>query len=901
MNWLRELGRRFDILLHRRQFDADLEEEMRLHLELRQREHLASGMSEDAARAAARRTFGNATFIKEESRIAWSWGWLEQLGQDIRYGFRTLLRDRGVSTLCVLILALGIGASTALYSVWQAALVFPYEFESSGRWVAILAGFNRQQTRTWLLSVPEYTDVRQLSDVFESVWIMQHMMFNLTDTGHPESLDVTAVSADGIRDTGVEPILGRSFLPGEDAPGGPNLVLISYRLWQRRYAGDANILGRQIRMNGESYSVLGVMPPYFLMWGTDLWIPLRLDYNQVDRSRRAYWVTAMLKRGVSKKQADARLRVLAGQWEKRDLAQVPEYAGLSLWAEGVIEYVTSALKDAMLVLLVAIAFLLVISCSNVTNILLARMTFRRREVAIRMAIGGGPLRITRQFLTESILLAVVSGALGLLIAQQSLPLIRHLVVDYVSTEAREFKFDSSAFLFVLALSVLIGMVYGIVPALQASRTSLADTLKEGGRTGSSPRGQWWRKTLVVTQISLALIVVAGAILMAQSYRRLANSNLGFNPAHVLAAGISLPAISYPDVPRTFSFYRQLQESVSAIPGVEATGVVSSLPVADRLDRRNFRVEGRAANGPDSGGGAVCRFATPGYFGALQIGLARGRFFTDGDRGTGQPVADVNETLARDLWPNESALGKRIALSNQYSERIAFSSAGSTSPSEPPAPQWITIIGVFRDTRQTEEWGGAIFPEIYLPYAQAGVPLRGMRLVVRSADTSPRLLASVRQAVGRLDSSLPLGDTETMQGIVRDAYGTERLALVLLTIFAVVALVLAVAGVYALLSYDVSRQSHEIGIRAALGALPRDVLALVLKSGARLAFLGAGIGVAAGVLLTRLMTHLLYQVNASDPLIFAGAVLILLVAALVACYIPARRAMRVDPMAALRYE
>jgi predicted permease len=901
MNKLGEVWRRVAMLLRRRKFDRELDEEMRLHLELRQQEQLQSGMTAGHAQAAARRQFGNLTSLRERSRIAWGWEWFESVAQDVRYALRSLLRERGVSTLCLLILALGIGASTALYSVWRSALVFPYDFESSGRWVAVLAGFNRQQTRSWLLSVPEYNDLRQLDDTFQSVWLMHHIMFNLTDNGHPESLDVTAVSADAIRNTGVQPLLGRSFLPGEDAPGGPNVVLISDILWQRRYQHDPNILGHQIRMNDQNYSVIGVMPPYFLMWGTQLWVPLRLDYNERNRSHRAYWVTAMLKKGVTQKQADARLAVIARHWEEQDGGQVPEYADLRLWTEDVMKYVTSSLKDAMLVLLAAIALLLLITCANVTNMVLARVAARRREVAIRLAIGGSRMRITRQFLAESVLLAVTSGALGLLIALQSLPVIRRLVIDYVSTESREFKFDFSAFLLVTAFSALVGLLYGIAPAIQASKTSLTDTLKEGGRVGSSPRGQWWRKTLVVTQVSLALVVVASASLMTRSYRRLSNSNLGFNPANVIEANISLPEISYPGIPQTFSFFQELQQSVAAMPGVEAAGVVSSLPVVDRLDRQDFHVEGRAANAGDSAGGAACRFATPGYFRALQIPLASGRLFTDDDRDGQQLVAIVNETLAKRFWSNESAIGKHIALANQYSERIASSSAPSVSTSARSAPRWITIVGVFQDTRQAREWGVTILPEIYIPYAQATTPLRGARLVVRSLQIPSELLESVRQAVYHLDSSLPLGDSETMQEIVRDAYGTERLALVLLTIFAVVALILAVAGVYALLSYNVSQQSHEIGIRMALGALPRQVLALVLLSGARLALLGVVVGVVGGVFLTRLMTRLLYQVSASDPVVFGGAAVVLLAFALLACYIPAQRATRVDPMVALRHE
>ena len=882
----------------RRKLD-DFTAEVEAHLQLEAERLKEQGLSAEEAQDRARRSFGNVTRARERFYESGRWLWWDHLWQDVRYGVRALLRERSVSLLCVLILALGIGASTALYSVWMAALVFPYEFESSGRWVAVLAAFNRQQTRSWFLSIPEYNDLRQLSDVFESVWLMQHIMFNLTDQSRPESLDVTAVSADAIRNTGVKPLLGRSFLPGEDAPGAPNDVVISDMLWQRRYQRDPNILGKQIRMNDENYTVIGVMPPYFLMWGTELWVPLRVNYPENNRSRRAYWVTAMLKKGVSQKQANARLAALARQWEQQHGGQAPEYSNLLLWTEDVMKYVTSSLKYAVLVLLAAIAFLLIITCANVTNILLARVTARRREVAIRLAIGGSRFRITRQFLTESVLLAVTSGALGMLLARQSLPLIRAFVIDYVSEESREFQFDSTAFLFVAGLSVLVGLIYGIAPAIEASKTSLMETLKEGGRAGSSRRGQWWRKTLVVTQVSLALIVLASAGLMVESYRRLSNSNLGFHPEHVVEANISLPEISYPATAQTLSFYRDVERAARGMPGVEGAGLASSLPVYDRLDRQDFHVEGRAPGAGGSVGGAACRFATPGYFPAMQISLATGRVFTEDDRDGHEPVAIVNETLARQFWPNESAIGKHIAMGTQYSERIGPATESNASPTS--AGRWIAIVGVIHDTRQIREWDRDILPEIYFPLAQSSAPLRGVRLVVRSQQSPSQVFESLRQIVARLDPALPLGGTETMQGIIAKAYGTERLALVLLSIFATVALIIAAAGIYALLSYTVGQQSHEMGIRMALGALPREILALVLKSGARLALLGLITGAAGGILLTRLMTRLLYQVSASDPAIFAGAGAVLLLVALLACYFPARRATRIDPLAVLRYE
>jgi predicted permease len=891
MNWLKQLFAR------RRLYD-DLSAEMQQHLEEKIEELVAGGMPRKDATASARRAFGNLTLIENDSHDVWRWSSLEGFFADVRCGLRALLRNRGVSFICVLVLALGIGASTALYSAWKASLIFPYDFENNGRWIALLAGFNRQQTRSWFFSVSEYNDLRQLRDIFESTSALQHIMFNLTENGHPESFDVTAVSADAIRNTGVQPILGRSFLPGEDTLGGPNVVLISDILWQRRFQRDPNVLGKQIRMNGESYSVIGVMPPYFLMWGTQLWVPLRIDQNDRDRSHRAYWITAMIKKGVTQKQVNARLAVVARQWEQVNGSQAPEYKDLRLWSEDILAFINSSIKNAMLVLLGAIALLLVITCANVTNILLARVTARRREIAIRLAIGGSRARITRQFLTESVLLSVIAGGLGLLIAWQSVPLIGGLVVDYVATEAREFKLDFSGCLFAIFLSIFVGLIYGLAPAVQATKTSLTTTLKEGGRNaGGSQGGQWWRKSLVVTQVSLSLIVLAAASLMIQSYSQLANSSLGFNPEHVLESNITLPETSYPALPQTISFFEQLQRSVSTMPGVEASGAVSSLPVLDRLDRQDFHVEGRSTNASDSVGGAAIRFATPGYFSALQISLETGRVFSDDDRQDRQPVAVINQTLAKRFWPNESALGKHIELGNQYSERIASAYAGSV----PSVPRWLTIVGVLHDTRQIQEWDTAIQPEIYLPFAQSSTPLRDMRLVLRSQQSPSTLVESLRQTVAGLDPALPLGNSQAMHEIVRDAYGTERLALVLLTIFAIVSLILAVAGVYALLSYNVTQQSHEIGIRMALGALPREVLALILRGGARLALVGVAFGVAGGLFLTRLMTSLLYQVSASNPFIFAGTAIVLLASALLACYLPARRATRVDPIVALRHE
>jgi predicted permease len=879
--------------LLRPRLEAEMDAELRFHLESYADDLIRTGVPRQEALRRARLEFGGVERAKEECREARGVNLTETLIQDVRVGTRALLRTRGVSAVCIFVLALGIGSSTALYSVWKAALVFPYAFEHNGRWVAVLARLNRQDTQSWFFSVAEYNDLRKLTNIFESVAALQHVTFNLTDNDHPEQLRATAVTANTIADTGVAPMLGRSFLAGEDAPGGPNVVLISSVLWQRRYFGDPAIVGKQMRMNGENYTVIGVMPPRYQMWGTQMWVPLRLDQNDRDRSRRVYWVTAMLKNGVRGKHADAALAVVARQWEQAAGSRTPEYASLWLWTEDVLKYVDRPLTNAMLILLAAIVLLLLITCANVANLLLARAASRRREVAIRLALGGGRLRIVRQFLTESFILSIIGGACGFLLAWRSMPWISGMIVDYVSTEAGKLELDSSALAFTLLLSLAVGLLYGVAPAFQATKVSLVDTLKEGGRNvGGARQEQWTRKSLVVAEIGLALMVLVAAGLMIQSYSRLAGSDVGFDRTRVLQTTISLPPNSYPAKAQMVSFFRELDQSVSALPGVEASALVSSVPVYDRLDKRDFQIEGRAADSGDARGSAICRVVTPGIFRVLKIPLRSGRVLNDDDREEGLRVAVVNETFASRYWPKQNPVGKQIELGNQYSEQLT---GGATRES----PRRIAIVGVVGDTRQSSDWSFPIIPEMYLPYAQSDDSVRSMSLLVRSGEAPAELLGSLRGVVRQLDTALPLTGAHTMEEIVDDAYGTARLTWVLLSVFAGVALLLAVAGVYALLAYTVSQRSHEIGIRMALGALPRQVLQQTLAQAAKLAVLGVAIGIP--LLLAHAMSALLYQVKATDPLTYLGTAILLLSLALVGCYVPARRAMRVDPMVALRHE
>jgi len=725
--------------------------------------------------------------------------------------------------------------------------------------------------------------------------VLQHVSVNLTDSDRPEALDCTAVSAGTIANTRVAPILGRTFLSGDDVPGAPRVVLVGNILWHSRYFADPGLVGKQIRMNGENYTVIGIMPSQFALWGTQLWIPLHIDGNDRDRANRSYWIAAMLRKGVTQEQARARLAIIARQWEHEYGSQAPEYQGLRLSSEDVLAYVNRPLKEAMLVLLAAVGLLLIVTCANLANLLLARAASRHREVAVRLALGASRVRIIRQFLAESVVLSLVGGSFGLLLAWRSVPLIENLIVDYVSTEAGEFRLDLTAFVFALLLSVLIGLIYGIAPAFQATAVSLADTLKEGGRNvGATRRSQSVRNVLVVAEISLALAVLVAAGFAIRSYTGLAGSSAGFDPQDLVTSDISLPPTAYSAPRQILSFFDTLQKAMAVTPRVESAGLVSALPVRDRLDRTDFRITGRVGSFADTLGHAVYRIATPGYFAAMKIPLISGRFPNEQDRDGVQPVAVVNQTFAKRYFPGQSPVGKQIALAGRYSEQAS----GRPESSLPPQP---IIVGVIGDVRQLREWNTEILPEIVLPYAQNATGLRSMTLVVRSLAPAEAIFDSERAVVAHLDPALPAANRQTMIRIVQDAYGTERLAVVLLAVFGAVALVLAGAGIYALLAYTVSQQSREIGIRMALGADRGAILRSVLGYGLRLATLGTGIGLLIAALLANAMAALLYHVSKADPVAFLAPAALLSGLALLACYVPARRAARVDPLVALRHE
>jgi predicted permease len=895
-NWLRNALRLRRTNLNG---DADLDAEIRSYAYHLADEKARDGMSASEARRTARAELGgiaHASLAASESiRESRPGAWLESFAQDVRYAARLLRKSPGFTIVAVLTLALGIGAGTALFSAWQAALVFPYDFEMNGRWVAIHGGFDRQQASSWFFSASEYADLRQVKDVFADVSALQHVDFNLTDSGHLDSGRATALTVGELQSTGVAPLLGRAFLPGEDAPGSPNVVIISDRFWHHRYQGDPQIIGRSIPMDGASYTIVGVMPARFLLWGTDMWIPLRFDPNDRNRSNRTYWVTAMVRPGISPKQVNARLALLAQQWESDHRAEAPEYAGLRLWCDDIMAFQNSTLRNAMLVLLAAIALLLVITCANVANLLLSRAHARRREVSVRLALGARRGRIVRQFLIESMILSALGGACGFLVAWWSVPQIGAMVVDYVTTEAGEFKVNWQAFCFALGLSLLIGLLYGVFPALHASKASLLEALKATGKQGGgNPRARFARRTLVAAETCLSIVILVAAGLVIRSYARLSSSDPGFSSDHVYVISVPLPPSSYPQRADVESFYQALQSSVAALPGTHLAALTSWTPIADRLDRQDFHIAGRPADSADGSGDAVLQTISADYFTVMGISIKEGRVFSAEDRRGSRNVVIVNQSLAKRYWPHDSPLGREIELGNQYSERVSASGPGAF-------PVRYLIVGVAGDTRQTRDSNDEILPQVYAPFLQSALVFRSMELVVRADSSDSSLTSAVRGIVARLDPALPVRFAQPMSEVVRDAYGTERLALVLLTIFAAAALVIAMAGIYAVLAYEVARQTHEIGIRMAVGARRFQVLRTVMVGGLTPALAGAALGLCGALAATHLMNDLLYGIAPFDPLTFSAVTLLLLLVATVACYIPARRAMCVDPVVALRHE
>jgi putative ABC transport system permease protein len=800
---------------------------------------------------------------------------METLLKDIRYGARTLLKNRGFTAIAVLALALGIGANTAIFTVVNAVLLRPLPFEKPEQLVMVWEKRMQLGRERNPVSPPDFTDWRAQNQVFEDMAAFSNQGFNLGAGTEPERIQGAGVSPSLFTVLRVRPRIGRAFDPDEDKPGANPVVIIGGALWQRSFGSDPEIVGKTIKLNERPYTVVGVMPADFVFPNrrSEIWIPLILSSEDAaNRGGHNLTVIARMKGGVTLAQARENMVSIAAQLEQ----QYQVNTGHSSNVFSLYDEVVAGARPALLVLLGAVAFVLLIACANVANLLFARSTARQKEIAIRTALGAGRARIIRQLLTESVLLGIFGGLLGVLLAAWGLDLLLAIGENSIP-RVKEIRLDGWVLGFSLLISVATGLIFGLVPALHASRPDLNDALKEGSRSASgSVRSNRTRSVFVVAEVAICLVLLIGAGLMMKSFSRLLNVSPGFNPENVLSVNVALSGSRYRDGASVSGFYKQTLERLSALPGVQSASIVTALPMAGSFGSRYFGIEGRPPQPPGQGFNANTNLATPGYFETMNIPLLDGRDFEEGDVRGAPDVVIINQEAVRRYWPDENPVGQRITFENRTR----------------------TVIGVVGDVKQS---GLDIEsrPEMFSPYYQVTVPFG--TVLVRTKGDPAGMISAVRGAMQEIDRDLPLYGIKTVSDVISESVAPRRLNMLLLGIFAGLALVLAAVGLYGVISYSVSQRTREIGIRMALGASHNSVLQLVVGQGLVLSAAGVAIGVTASFFLTKFMATLLFGVSPTDPMTFVAISALLIGVSIVASVIPARRAMKVDPMVALRYE
>jgi putative ABC transport system permease protein len=799
--------------------------------------------------------------------------------QDLKFALRTLAKSPGFTLVAILTLALGIGANTAIFSVVNAVLLRPLPFKNASQLVVLRETYKNVGNVS--VSYPDFLDWREQSDSFAAMSVINNVNFNLSGVAQPESIDGYAVSPNFLALLGVRPVLGRDLLPSEEKPGTTPVILLSYQLWQSHLGGDPGVIGRSITLDGRSFSIVGILPRTFrFLDTTDVIVPIGVFAAEfTDRAQRGDMdVVGRLSPGVALSQAAVEMETITA----RLAAQYPQSNhGFGAHLESLRDAFSGDTRLAVLVLFGAVVFVLLIACVNVANLFLVRGAARAREIALRLAFGASRGRVIRQMLTESLALAVCGGVLGIILGAWGISGLGYLL-HANSLQTMGVRMDRGVFLFAAATIVLVSFAFGLVPAVQATRPDLHETLKEGGRSATSTRGQHrLRGALAIAETALALVLLVGAGLMLKSLYHLIQVSPGFQPARVLYMEMDLRSDQYSKDPAILNFWQQVLDRVRVIPGVQSAALGTVVPLTGNHRRSDITIEGLPIPAPGEFPHPDRHTISSGYIATMGIPLLRGRNFSDADNEIAPDVALVNSTLARRFFTDGDPIGKRFLW-------------GQPGKDE----KWITIVGVVADTRLYGLDNPARL-EVYSPYRQR--PSADMSLVVRSAVDSASLTSSIRAAVAAIDKDQPIFDIHTMQQLADDSISTRRLTLVLLGIFSALALILAAIGIYGVMAYSVVQRTQEIGIRMALGAQRQDVLRLVLGQGARIAFLGVAIGLAAAAALARLLSTLLFSVSASDPATFAAVAVLLIAVALLACYIPARRALRVDPIIALRYE
>jgi putative ABC transport system permease protein len=860
-------------LWHRKK-QQQLEEEIQSHLEMAKRDLVDRGQPCSDAERAVRREFGNVALVENATRDQWGWSWLDDLLQDFRYAARMLRRNAGFTAIAVLTLALGIGANTAIFSVIDAVILRPLPFASPDRLVWLNGKF--PQSDMAAVSAPDFLDYRARNRSFERLGVMGYRASPASLSGDkPEQVFNVIVSAGFFNTLGIHPLLGRDFVPADEQVKLPQVVILGHGIWQRDFAADPSVVGRNILLDGQSLTVVGVLPVDLpLLSEAQVWLPTPM-LNPGMNMRHGHSLKAIgrLKPGVSLQQSQSDLDAIAEQIAR----QFPETnEGWTLRQRPLSEVLTGPVRPALLLISAAVGLLLLIACVNVANLLLARSVTRHREFAVRAALGASRGRMIRQTLTESVVLALAGGALGVLGATWGIHALRAVGPSDLP-RLDEVHISTVVLLFTTTISLLTGVVFGLIPALQISSRQFTERLKQSGRGSVAPAHKRVSGALVICEIAISLTLLVSAGLVLKSFWRLIHVNPGFETSHVISARLSLNAPAY-DKARRERFWTQLEGRVSALPGVQAVGATSELPLNNEHNDNSFTIEGHTY-GPSEFDDANFRQVTPGFFSAMRIPLLAGRSFNQHDAETSAAVLVVNQAFAQRFFPAQNPLGKRLQV---LGEKLN-------------AREIVGVVGnISHDALSASERS-----EMYVPSAQFSAQTR--YIIVRASADPQNLSTALREIVSALDKDETISAVRPLDDVLNASFAQPRFSSQLLALFAALALVLAAVGLYGLMAYSVTQRTNEIGVRMALGATGKDILALVLKRGSLLAFAGIALGLIVSAAATRLLTTLLFDVAPTDPQTFLGVALLLVIVTLGACYVPARRATRVDPLVALRYE
>lgn len=880
---LGRLQRRLRALLLKSTAERELDAELRYHLERQIEQNIQGGMSPRDARLDALRSFGGFEQAKEYCRDARGLRLLEDLLQDMRYGVRTLLNSRGFTLIAIATMALGISANTIIFSSADATMLRPLSFPNQDRLVMLFernpeAGFSRG-----LVSPGNVMELRARAQTLQEIVVIENRDYVLADEETLERHTSYGVSASFFDAIGVQPQLGRGFLPGEDAEGHSQVVILRHSFWQTRFSGDPQVLGRRLLLNDKPFEVIGVMPKGFEFpyGGGEMWTPFVFDPRMTqDHGNHNLRVLSLLRPEVTVPQANAELRNISTSIQQ----QFPDQEGGRIaYAVALNQEYTRVAKNYVPMLIGSALFLLLTACSNVANLLLARAATRRKEMAVRLALGATRLRLMRQLLTESVLVALAGGVIGCLVAGFGL----EAITKGIPTEISKFipgwgrlGLNNTVLVFTALISVLTGILFGLAPAWQATNTNLSKALKEGGSKGKPEKSgrRTMHHSLVVVELALSVVLLIGAGLFVRSFIEILHADLGVKPDSVVTMNLALPRDKYQGEESQRDFYQRLLQRMEALPGVTGAGLIDLLPMSGDRRTGKFHIEGQPSErGKDKY--TQIRLATPGYFAAIGIESRKGRLFNHRDGAQTPPVVLVNEAFVSRYFKNSDVLGRQLKLGEE--ERTRFE-----------------IVGVVANA-MNEEMVDVFEPGVYLPFAQHPAPK--MNLVVCAPNAGDQIVSALRGELATLDPRLPLAEVKMLDQIIYERRSPQALIMWILVSFSIASLLMAGAGMYAVMAYAVTQRTHEIGVRMALGAKSVDVLKLILGRGLRLTTIGLAIGLGGAVALTRFMRNLLYTVSPSDPLTFLAVVMILTVFGLLACYIPARQATKVDPLTALRYE